>query len=76
MHLDRYRWQDHVLNPYRWGIDVAVTGLFALALFMSAVVHLAGDPTPSESAARFITQTAMSRAPHSGQAPVPLDCDT
>ena len=65
MKLDSYRWQDHVLTTDRRAIDLAVTGLFALALSVSAVLQLAGDRQPTQSADSLApqdTQTAMSRA--------------
>jgi hypothetical protein len=70
MHLDSYRWQDHVLNRYRRGIDLAVTGFFALALSLGAVMNLGGDRAPAPSAASFAPQTAMYHASH-GQIPAP-----
>ena len=75
MHADSYRWQDHVLSPHRRGIDLAVTGLFALALAVGAVMDLAGGHEPTASADRLTLQTAQYRAPHSQSQPsVPLDC--
>ena len=74
MQLDSYRWQDHALNRYRRGIDLAVTGFFALALSLGAAMNLGGDRGSAPSADSFAPQTAMFRAPH-GQTPAPASPD-
>ena len=70
MQLDSYRWQDHVLNRYRRGIDIAVTSFFALALSVVAVINLGGDRASAPSSASFVPQAAMSRVSDS-QTPAP-----
>jgi hypothetical protein len=74
MHLDSYRWQDHVLNRYRGGIDLAVTGFFALALSLGAAMNLGGDRASAPSADSFAPQTAMYRSSDS-QTPAPASPD-
>lgn len=65
MQLDSYRWQDHVLSPRRRGIDLALTGFFALALSLNAVMQLVGDrqPAPAADGPAAQAQTAMGRMP-------------
>ncbi|MGF1627940.1 MAG: hypothetical protein ACFCUT_00580 [Kiloniellaceae bacterium] len=68
MQLDRYRWQDRVLDPYRWSIDVAVMTVFAVALSISAIMHLTGDARAPELPTAFAAQTKAKSVQHADRA--------
>jgi hypothetical protein len=77
MEFDSYRWQDHVHNPYRRGIDLTLTGLFALAFSVSAVLQPGGDRQPAQwsDLAPQASQTAMNQAlPDKLHTAAPPDC--
>lgn len=75
MQFDRYRWQDRVLDPYRWSIDVAVTTVFAVALSASAIMHLTGDAHRPEPTIAFVALTKAKSVQHTvRQNPPALDC--
>lgn len=62
MHFDSYRWQDHVQNHYRRGIDLALTGVFAALLWAGAVLQHIDTQGLAPAADPLTTQTAQIRA--------------
>lgn len=75
MQFDRYRWQDRVLDPYRWSIDVAVTTAFAVALSASAIMYLTGDAHRPESTTAFVALAKAKSVQHTDRHnAAALDC--
>jgi len=61
MQFDRYRWQDHLQDHYRSGVDLALAGLFAIGLGTGAILQAEGNSGLAPAHDHLTGQVALSR---------------
>lgn len=63
MQFDSYRWQDHLQNRYRGGVDLALAALFAVGLGAGAILQAEGSSGPLSPQDHLTGQLALARTP-------------